>query len=140
MHPPTHNRCRSDSSYQRLLIRLDSFILHRHISLLGNVLIGDFAKGYFSSVPDLFPLPGRSYPYLCFTAQDQAPIDWDEDDGISRRDILSPMLRGHPILECAFACMPPVAQLRVQVVLGVEPMTVQNPSGVTVDDDALAAW
>ncbi|RSH85414.1 hypothetical protein EHS25_004810 [Saitozyma podzolica] len=109
---------------------------HRHLSLLGNIHIGDWINGYFSSVPDLFPSPGLSYPLDSTTAFDQDGVDWFSDDGILARKPCAPNISDHWILRSAFACRPPVIEAQIKVV------SVENRDGITVGDiiDNVRAW
>jgi hypothetical protein len=113
------------------------------LSLLGNIHIGDWINGYFSSVPDLFPSPGLSYPLDSTTAFDQDGIDWFSDDGILARKPCAPNIRDHRILRSAFACRPPVIEAQIKVVSWMcDEVSVENRDGITVGDiiDNVRAW
>jgi hypothetical protein len=113
------------------------------LSLLGNIHIGDWINGYFSSVPDLFPSPGLSYPLDSKTAVDQYGVDWFSDDGVLARKPCAPNTRDHPILCSAFACRPPVIEAQIRVVSWMcDKVSVENRDGITVGDivDSVHAW
>jgi hypothetical protein len=110
--------------------------------LFGSINIGDWINGYFSSVPDLFPSPGRSYPSFVITAFDQTGIDWLAADGILASGPCAPNISEHIILYSAFACQPPVAEAHIKVGWMSDRIKVENQDGITVGDvvDAIHAW
>jgi hypothetical protein len=113
------------------------------LSLLGNIHIGDWINGYFSSIPDLFPSPGLLYPSDSTTAFDQDGVDWFSDDGLLAKNPCAPNIRDHPILFSAFACRPPVIGARIRVVSWMfHEISVENRDGLTVGDilDNVRAW
>jgi hypothetical protein len=110
---------------------------------MGNIHIGDWIHGYFSTIPDLFPSPGHSYPPASMVAFDQDGVDWFSDDGLLARKPCAPNIRDHPILRSAFACRPPVIEAQIRVVSWMcDKVSVENRDGITVGDivDSVHAW
>jgi hypothetical protein len=109
---------------------------------MGNINFGDFLCGYFSTIPDLFSLPGRPSPEFAVTAFDDDGVDWDEEDGILRKTPCAPNISDHPLLASAFACRPPVAKIRLKLYEFVDMICVQNEDGISVKDvtDVLRDW
>lgn len=109
---------------------------------MGNINFGDFLCGYFSTIPDLFSLPGRPFPEFANTAFDDDGVDWDEEDGILRRMPCAPNLSDHPLLASAFACQPPVSNMRIKLYDFADTIPLENEHGITVKDviDVLRRW
>ncbi|RSH82309.1 hypothetical protein EHS25_006019 [Saitozyma podzolica] len=109
---------------------------------MGNINFGDFLCGYFSTIPDLFSLPGRPFSESANTAFDDDGVDWDEEDGILRRMPCAPNLSDHPLLASAFASQPPVANMRIKLYDFADTIPLENEHGITVKDviDVLRRW
>lgn len=116
--------------------------VHRHLSLLGSINIGDWINGYFSSVPDLFPSAGRPYPDSAVTAFDQTGVDWLAEDGLLVVRPCAPNIADHVILYSAFASNPPVVEAHIKVDWMSDSVPVENHDGITVGDvmDKICEW
>ncbi|RSH92143.1 hypothetical protein EHS25_008558 [Saitozyma podzolica] len=133
---------RSADDIKVLVDRGGKIAVHRHLSLLGSINIGDWINGYFSSIPDLFPSAGRPYPDSAVTAFDQSGVDWLAEDGLLDVRPCAPNIADHVILYSAFASQPPVVEAHIKVDWMSDGVPVENHDGITVGDvmDKIREW